>query len=46
MTSIDRKRTGKTGVAFGMVRSRDGGRDVNIVNSTLLSQKKYSFPFC
>lgn len=45
MTSIDRKRTGKTGVAFGLVRSRDGGRDVNIVNSTLTESEEIQFPF-
>ena len=32
-TDIDKQRTGKTGVAFGLLRARKGGRDVRIVNA-------------
>lgn len=44
MNYIDRQKTGKTGVAFGLVRSREGGRDVHILNSTLKNDE-ISFPF-
>ncbi|MBQ6297437.1 MAG: hypothetical protein IJK81_07065 [Selenomonadaceae bacterium] len=39
--SYERLRTGKTGVAFGLLRSREGGRDVKIVGG----DKQAPFPF-
>lgn len=38
---IDKIRTGKTGVAFGLLRSRIGGRDVKIVTAS----KEADFPY-
>ena len=34
---IDRIRTGKTGVVFGLLRSRRGGKDIKIVNTNEVS---------
>lgn len=36
-TQIDRIRTGKTGVVFGLLRSRRGGKDIKIVNNNEVS---------
>ena len=40
-TNFERLRTGKTGVAFGLLRSREGGRDVKIIGV----QNEAPFPF-
>lgn len=34
---IDRVRTGKTGVVFGLLRSRRGGKDIKIINNNEVS---------
>ena len=39
--NYERLRTGKTGVAFGLLRSRKGGKDVKIVGT----EKEAPFPF-
>ena len=39
--NYERLRTGKTGVAFGLLRSRKGGRDVKIKGA----EKEAPFPF-
>ena len=33
--SLDRVRTGKTGVVFGLLRSRRGGKDIRIINENI-----------
>ena len=41
----DRLRTGKTGVAFGLLRSRIGGKDVQIINSNVDQNDEVHFPY-
>lgn len=41
----DQKRTGKTGVVFGLLRSRKGGKDVRIINENLTDIDEIKFPF-
>lgn len=41
----DQKRTGKTGVVFGLLRSRKGGKDVRIINENLTDINEIKFPF-
>ena len=41
----DQKRTGKTGVVFGLLRSRNGGKDVRIINENLTDINEIKFPF-
>lgn len=43
--SSDQKRTGKTGVVFGLLRSRKGGKDVRIINKNLTDINEIKFPF-
>lgn len=40
---LDRERTGKTGVVFGLLRSRKGGKDVRIVNEDVDETGEASF---
>lgn len=42
---LDRQRTGKTGVAFGLIRCRKGGKDVKIVNSNVDNSGEMIFPY-
>ena len=42
---FDRRRTGKTGVAFGLLRCRKGGKDVKIVNGNVDDQGEVRFPY-
>lgn len=42
---LDKVRTGKTGVVFGLLRSRKGGRDVKIKELDLAEQKEIIFPY-
>lgn len=42
---FDRKRTGKTGVAFGLLRCRKGGKDVKIVNGNVDDTGEVRFPY-
>lgn len=42
---FDRKRTGKTGVAFGLLRCRRGGKDVKIINSNVDNTGEMLFPY-
>lgn len=44
-TPSDQKRTGKTGVVFGLLRSRKGGKDVRIINENLTDIDEIKFPF-
>ena len=44
LKNYERLRTGKTGVAFGLLRSRKGGRDVKILSSANSTQEA-PFPF-
>lgn len=44
LISIDRIKTGKTGVAFGLIRSRESGRDVHILNAAMTKIAKFYFP--
>lgn len=41
----NQKRTGKTGVVFGLLRSRKGGKDVRIINENLTDIDEIKFPF-
>lgn len=41
----DQKRTGKTGVVFGLLRSRKGGKDVRIINENMTDINEIKFPF-
>ena len=43
--ALDQKLTGKTGVAFGLLRSRNGGRDVKIVNDNVDDSGEALFPY-
>ena len=42
---FDRKRTGKTGVAFGLLRCRKGGKDVKIINGNVDDTGEMRFPY-
>ena len=42
---LDQKLTGKTGVAFGLLRSRKGGKDVKIVNDNVDDSGEALFPY-
>lgn len=42
---LDRKLTGKTGVAFGLLRSRKGGKDVKIINANVDASGEALFPY-
>ena len=42
---IDRRITGKTGVAFGLLRSRLGGKDVKVINHNIDTTGEANFPF-
>lgn len=41
----DRRRTGKTGVAFGLLRCRRGGKDVKIINHNVDDSGEMLFPY-
>ena len=42
---LDKQRTGKTGVAFGLLRCRRGGKDVKIINRNVDSGGEMIFPY-
>ena len=42
---IDRQRTGKTGVAFGLLRCRRGGKDIKIHNENVDAGDEVLFPY-
>ena len=42
---FDRLRTGKTGVAFGLLRCRKGGKDVEIINKNVDEHDELLFPY-
>lgn len=42
---FDRRRTGKTGVAFGLLRCRRGGKDVEIINRNVDESGEMLFPY-
>ena len=42
---LDKVRTGKTGVAFGLLRSRKGGKDVKIINKNVDKSGEMTFPY-
>ncbi len=42
---LDRQRTGKTGVAFGLIRCRKGGKDVKIINENVDNSGEMIFPY-
>ena len=42
---LDRRRTGKTGVAFGLLRCRRGGKDVKIINCNVDENDEMIFPY-
>lgn len=42
---FDRRRTGKTGVAFGLLRCRRGGKDVKIINRNVDESGEMLFPY-
>ena len=42
---LDKQRTGKTGVAFGLIRCRRGGKDVKIVNENVDNSGEMIFPY-
>lgn len=43
--NLDRRRTGKTGVAFGLLRCRRGGKDVKIVDKNVDAGGEMIFPY-
>lgn len=43
--TLDKRLTGKTGVAFGLLRSRKGGRDVKIINDNVDDSGEALFPY-
>ena len=43
--SLDRVRTGKTGVVFGLLRSRRGGKDIRIINENITNENEITFPY-
>lgn len=45
VSMLDCVRTGKTGVAFGLLRSRKGGKDVKIDNKNIDKQGEMIFPY-
>ncbi len=45
VTELDKQRTGKTGVAFGLLRCRRGGKDVKIVNKNVDASGEMIFPY-
>lgn len=45
MDNLEKKRTGKTGVAFGLIRSRDGASDVRIIPYTANETDEIPFPY-
>ena len=42
---LDKQRTGKTGVAFGLIRCRRGGKDVQIIDENVSSTGEMIFPY-
>lgn len=42
---LDKQRTGKTGVAFGLIRCRRGGKDVKIINENVDNSGEMIFPY-
>ena len=42
---LDRRLTGKTGVAFGLLRTRDGAKDVKIINKNVDESGEMTFPY-
>ena len=42
---LDRQRTGKTGVAFGLLRCRRGGKDIKIYNENVDDGGEVLFPY-
>ena len=42
---LDQKLTGKTGVAFGLLRSRKGGKDIKIINDNVDDSGEALFPY-
>lgn len=42
---LDRVRTGKTGVVFGLLRSRRGGKDIRIINENITNENEITFPY-
>ena len=42
---LDKQRTGKTGVAFGLIRCRRGGKDVKIDNRNVDGNDEINFPY-
>ena len=42
---LDRQRTGKTGVAFGLIRCRRGGKDIKIINRNVDANDEMIFPY-
>ncbi len=42
---LDKQRTGKTGVAFGLIRCRKGGKDIQIINSNVDTGGEMIFPY-
>ena len=45
LDGFDRLRTGKTGVAFGLLRCRKGGKDVKIINKNVDAHDELLFPY-
>lgn len=43
--SLDRVKTGKTGVVFGLLRSRRGGKDIRIINENITDENEITFPY-
>lgn len=43
--SLDRVKTGKTGVVFGLLRSRRGGKDIRIINENITAENEITFPY-
>ena len=42
---LDKQRTGKTGVAFGLLRCRRGGKDIQIKNENVDANDEMIFPY-
>ena len=42
---FDQMRTGKTGVAFGLLRTRIGGKDVKIIDEDISANNEINFPY-
>lgn len=45
VTELDKQRTGKTGVAFGLLRCRRGGKDIQIKNENVDANDEMIFPY-